>query len=73
MQETRIKALEAEAEKQKKQKEEIEKAKKYDENRFYKFKETMKKDQLSEKKKQSEKDKVLTKLKNDYKKVDTLA
>jgi len=34
MQETRIKALEAEAEKQKKQKEEIEKAKKYDENRF---------------------------------------
>lgn len=73
MQETRIKALEAEAEKQKKQKEEIEKAKKYDENRFYKFKETMKKDQLSEKKKQSEKDKALTKLKNDYKKVDTLA
>lgn len=62
MQETRIKALEAEAEKQKKQKEEIEKAKKYDENRFYKFKETMKKDQLSEKKKQSEKDKALTKL-----------
>lgn len=62
MQETRIKALEAEAEKQKKQKEEIEKAKKYDENRFYKFKETIKKDQLSEKKKQSEKDKALTKL-----------
>ena len=73
MQETRIKALEADVEKQKKQKEELEKAKKYDENRFFKFKETIKKDQTLEKKKQSEKDKALTKLKNDYKKVDTLA
>jgi len=44
MQETRIKALEADVEKQKKQKEELEKAKKYDENRFFKFKETIKKD-----------------------------
>ena len=41
MQETRIKALEADVEKQKKQKEEIEKSKKYDENRFFKFKETI--------------------------------
>ena len=73
MQETRIKALEADVEKQKKQKEELEKAKKYDENRFFKFKETIKKDQTLEKKKQSEKDKALAKLKNDYKKVDTLA
>ena len=73
MQETRIKALEADVEKQKIQKEELEKAKKYDENRFFKFKETIKKDQTLEKKKQSEKDKALTKLKNDYKKVDTLA
>ena len=73
MQETRIKALEADVEKQKKQKEELEKAKKYDENRFFKFKETIKKDQTLEKKKQSEKDKALTKLKTDYKKVDTLA
>ena len=73
MQETRIKALEADVEKQEKQKEELEKAKKYDENRFFKFKETIKKDQTLEKKKQSEKDKALTKLKNDYKKVDTLA
>lgn len=38
MQEARIKALEADVEKQKKKKEEIEKAKKYDENRFFKFK-----------------------------------
>ena len=73
MQETRIKALEADVEKQKKQKEELEKAKKYDENRFFKFKETIKKDQTLEKKKQSEKDKALAKLKTDYKKVDTLA
>lgn len=38
MQEARIKALEADVERQKKKKEEVEKAKKYDENRFFKFK-----------------------------------
>lgn len=37
-QELRIKALEADLEKQKKKKEEVEKAKKFDENRFFKFK-----------------------------------
>ena len=36
MQEARIKALEADLERQRKKKEEIEKAKKYDENRFFK-------------------------------------
>jgi len=44
MQETRIKALEADLEKQKKKREEVEKAKKFDENRFYKFKQAASKD-----------------------------
>ena len=44
MQEARIKALEADVERQKKKKEEVEKAKKYDENRFFKFKQDMGKD-----------------------------
>lgn len=38
MQEARIKALEADVLKKKQQKEELERAKKYDENRFFKFK-----------------------------------
>jgi hypothetical protein len=44
MQEARIKALEADVDKQKKIREEIEKAKKFDENRFFKFKQTASKD-----------------------------
>ena len=44
MQETRIKALEADLGKQKKKREEVEKAKKFDENRFYKFKQAASKD-----------------------------
>ena len=44
MQEARIKALEADLERQRKKKEEIEKAKKYDENRFFKFKQDIGKD-----------------------------
>jgi hypothetical protein len=44
MQETRIKALEMDVEKQKKQKDEIEKAKKFDEDRFFKFKQNISKD-----------------------------
>jgi hypothetical protein len=38
LQEARIKALEADVQKKKLQKEELEKAKKLDENRFFKFK-----------------------------------
>lgn len=38
MQEARIKALEVDVQKKKLQKEEIEREKKYDENRFFKFK-----------------------------------
>ena len=38
LQEARIKALEADVQKKKLQKEEVEKAKKLDENRFFKFK-----------------------------------
>jgi len=41
MQETRIKALEADLNAQKHKREEVERAKKYDENRFFKFKENV--------------------------------
>lgn len=70
MQEARIKALEGDVERQKKKKEEVEKAKKFDENRFFKFKQDIGKDLQHEKKKINEKDKQMTKLKNDLKKVD---
>lgn len=61
-------------------KEEIEQAKKFDENRFFKFKKDVAKDineekkkVQEEKKKASEKDKQMSKLKTDMKKVDSLA
>lgn len=73
MQEARIKALEADLNKQKVKREEVERAKKYDENRFFQFKQTAQKDLASEKKKISEKEKEMTKLKTDLKKVDQLA
>jgi len=73
MQEARIKALENDLEKQKKKKEEVERLKKYDEDRFFKFKSTINKDLQSEKKKISEKDKQMNKLKNELKRVDQLA
>ena len=80
MQETRIKALEADLKKMKQKKEEIEQAKKFDENRFFKFKQTAAKDiteekkkVMEEKKKLSEKEKTMNKMKQDMKKVDSLA
>jgi len=73
MQEARIKALENDLEKQKKKKEEVERQKKYDEDRFFKFKTNVNKDLQQEKKKASEKDKQMSKLKNELKRVDQLA
>ena len=73
MQEARIKALENDLEKQKKKKEEVERLKKYDEDRFFKFKSTINKDLQQEKKKISEKDKQMSKLKTELKRVDQLA
>ena len=52
----RIKALEADVVKQKKKKEEVEQAKKLDENRFFKFKKDVKVDLEAEKKKVKDKD-----------------
>lgn len=69
----RIKALEADVVKQKKKKEEIEMAKKLDENRFFKFKKDVKTDLEAEKKKLKDKDQAMNKLKADFKKVDQLA
>lgn len=73
MQEARIKALENDLEKQKKKKEEVERLKKFDEDRFFKFKSNVNKDLQTEKKKASEKDKQMNKLKNELKRVDQLA
>ena len=73
MQEARIKALENDLEKQKKKKEEVERLKKFDEDRFFKFKTNLSKDIQTEKKKASEKDKQMNKLKNELKRVDQLA
>ena len=69
----RIKALEADLVKQKKKKDEIESAKKLDENRFFKFKKDVKTDLETEKKKLKDKDTAMNKLKQDFKKVDQLA
>lgn len=66
----RIKALETDLNKQKKKKEEIEAAKKLDENRFFKFKKDVKTDLETEKKKVKDKDQAMNKLKQDLKKVD---
>jgi hypothetical protein len=73
MQEARIKALENDLEKQKKKREEVERLKKFDEDRFFKFKSNVNKDLQTEKKKASEKDKQMSKLKNELKRVDQLA
>ena len=73
MQEARIKSLESDVNKQKLKREEVERAKKYDENRFFQFKQNVSKDLASEKKKINEKEKEMSKLKNDLKKVDQLA
>lgn len=61
-------------------KDEIEQAKKFDENRFFKFKKEIAKDMTDEKKKvqeekkkASEKDKQMSKMKTEMKKVDSLA
>lgn len=69
----RIKALEGDLVKQKKKKDEIESAKKLDENRFFKFKKDVKTDLETEKKKLKDKDTAMNKLKQDFKKVDQLA
>lgn len=73
MQEARIKTLEQDLAKQKKAREEITAAKKYDENRFFKFKDQVKKDIQQEKQKIQEKEKEMSKIKQDLKKVDQLA
>lgn len=73
LQEARIKALEADVEKQKKIREEVEKAKKFDENRFFKFKMTASKDIQQVKQQQKEKEKQMSKLKNEMKKVESIA
>jgi hypothetical protein len=51
----------------------VEKAKKYDENRFFQFKQTVAKDLGKEKKRINDKEKEMSKLKTDLKKVDQLA
>ena len=73
MQEARIKALEADLDKQKKKRAEVEQAKKFDENRFFKFKQAASKDLQEEKKKKKEKEKEMSKLKKDLKQIDKLA
>jgi hypothetical protein len=73
MQEARIKALEADVEKQKKIRQEVEQAKKFDENRFFKFKQTASKDIQQVKSLAKEKEKQISKIKNEMKKVESLA
>jgi hypothetical protein len=71
-QEQRLKAMENEISKMKKEREELEKAKKYGEERFSKFKSTVNKDLLQQKKSAEDKTKVVQKLKVDLKKTDQL-
>ena len=59
--------------KQKKKREEVEKAKKFDESRFFKFKQTASKDLQHEKKRANEKEKQVMKIKNELKKAENLA
>ena len=73
MQEARIKALEQDVQKQKQIREDVEKAKKFDENRFFKFKQTASKDIQQVTAMTKEKEKQMSKLKNDMKKVESLA
>lgn len=71
-QETRIKALESDLQKIKKEKEEMETQKKYGEERFHKFKSTTTKETATFKKAVSDKEKTVSKLKSDLKKNDHL-
>ena len=69
-QESRLKAMELELAKMKKQRDEAEAQKKYGEERFSKFKATASKDMQSLKKKAADKDQAAYKLKADLKKTD---
>lgn len=69
-QESRLKAMENEMAKMKKERDELEKQKKYGEERFGKFKSTVNKDLQQSKKTAEDKTKVVNKLKIDLKKTD---
>jgi hypothetical protein len=69
-QEQRLKAMEIEITKMKREREELEKQKKYGEERFSKFKTTVNKDLLQSKKAAEDKTKAMVKLKSDLKKTD---
>lgn len=71
-QEQRLKAMETIIEKMKKERDDLEKQKKYGEERFSKFKSTVNKDLLQQKKTSEDKTKAVHKLKVDLKKTDQL-
>ena len=71
-QETRLKAMELELAKMKKQRDDLEVQKKYGEERFSKYKTTATKDISSYKKSVKDKEQTVFKLKNDLKKTDQL-
>ena len=71
-QESRIKAMEMNLEKMKKEKEAAESSKKYGDERFYKFKTSVAKDMKEAKKTVKQKEQVVNKLKSDLKKTETL-
>ena len=72
LQEQRLKAMESEISKMKKEKEESESQKKYGEERFSKFKKNVNKDLVQSKKTAEDKIKVVNKPKIDLKKTDQL-
>jgi hypothetical protein len=71
-QESRLKAMEIEVAKMKKQRDDANEQKKYGEERFSKFKTNVHKDLTTFKKTVKDKDQVNFKLKNDLKKTDQL-
>ena len=71
-QESRIKAMEAELAKMKRQRDEAKEQQKYGEERFSKYKTTVGKDLTTFKKSVKDKDQTVFKLKADLKKTDTL-
>lgn len=71
-QETRLKAMELELAKMKKQRDDLEVQKKYGEERFSKYKTTATKDISNYKKSVKDKEQTVFKLKNDLKKTDQL-
>mgnify|MGYP000895665837 CR=1 FL=1 len=71
-QESRIKAMEMNLEKMKKEKEAAESSKKYGEERFFKFKTSANKDIKDAKKTVKQKEQAVSKLKSDLKKTETL-